>query len=101
MYFIVYKIGVENVKFSGCVPVEIAYEKQNYTSLNIVVFFLLNNYFEKVEKQISFFFLSAVKNWISKSTYSASCIRLLDLSIDSVMCVTSMWHDINYSYSVG
>lgn len=65
VYFIVYKIGVENVKFSGCVPVEIAYEKQNYTSLNIVVFFLLNNYFEKVEKQISFFFLSAVKNWIT------------------------------------
>lgn len=60
----VYKIGVENVKFSGCAPVEIAYEKQNYTSLNIV-FFLLNNYFEKVEKQISFFFLSAVKNWIT------------------------------------
>lgn len=60
----VYKIGVENVKFSGCAPVEIAYEKQNYTSLNIV-FFLLNNYFEKVEKQLSFFFLSAVKNWIT------------------------------------
>lgn len=60
----VYKIGVKNVKFSGCAPVEIAYEKQNYTSLNIV-FFLLNNYFEKVEKQISFFFLSAVKNWIT------------------------------------
>lgn len=38
VYFIVYKIGVENVKFSGCVPVEIAYEKQNYTSLNIVFF---------------------------------------------------------------
>lgn len=60
----VYKIGVKNVKFSGCAPVEIAYEKQNYTSLNIV-FFLLNNYFEKVEKQLSFFFLSAVKNWIT------------------------------------